>query len=386
MPIRILVVDDEPDVELLFRQRLRRKIRDETYAFVFALNGVDALTKFEQEQDFDLVLSDINMPKMDGLSLLANLKNKSNYLKTIMVSAYGDMKNIRTAMNGGAFDFVTKPIDFSDLEATINKAIGVVNNLKQAERTRKELTHIQRDLAIASQVQKSSIPSDFQAVANRHAVDLHAEMLTAKAVGGDFYDYYSLDDHRLAFVIGDVSGKGMPAALFMSVSKTLLKATMLRGAPLKECVSTVNTLLCQDNARGMFLTLFFGILDLSSKELIYCNCGHNPPAMWKNGGEVELFEKSTNIPLGIREEFEFETIKIGFAKGTVLSLYTDGVTEAINSENQRFGDQRLLEFLRNKSGCSPQQVIHHLIEHVQDFTNGMPQSDDITVLILKNSA
>ena len=212
MPIRILVVDDEPDVELLFRQRLRRKIRDETYAFVFALNGVDALTKFEQEQDFDLVLSDINMPKMDGLSLLANLKNKSNYLKTIMVSAYGDMKNIRTAMNGGAFDFVTKPIDFSDLEATINKAIGVVNNLKQAERTRKELTHIQRDLAIASQVQKSSIPSDFQAVANRHAVDLHAEMLTAKAVGGDFYDYYSLDDHRLAFVIGDVSGKGMPAA------------------------------------------------------------------------------------------------------------------------------------------------------------------------------
>lgn len=209
MPHKILVVDDEPDLELLIKQKFRKEIKDDSFQFVFAHNGVQALESLEEHEDISVVLSDINMPEMDGLTLLQKLHEMNNpLLKSVIVSAYGDMENIRTAMNRGAFDFLTKPIDFNDLDLTVRKTMQHLEVIKSALQSRDELVAVQRDLTTAARIQQSLLPNVFPPFPERNEFEIHAEMITAKNVGGDFYDFYFLDDDRLAFAIGDVSGKG----------------------------------------------------------------------------------------------------------------------------------------------------------------------------------
>ena len=213
MPNKILVVDDEPDLELLVRQKFRRQIRDKEFEFFFAHDGAEALETIRQQPEIDVVLSDINMPVMDGLTLLSRINELNKDLKAVIVSAYGDMQNIRTAMNRGAFDFLTKPIDFQDFETTINKTILESMALRQGAKAREQLTAIQHELGIASQIQQSMLPKNFPPYPDRAEFSLYASMFAAKEVGGDFYDFFLIDHDRLGFVIGDVSGKGVPAAI-----------------------------------------------------------------------------------------------------------------------------------------------------------------------------
>ena len=160
-PFKILVVDDEPDVEPLVLQRMRRQIRAGKYSFVFAQNGIEALEKLQEERDIDMVLSDINMPRMDGLTLLEQIPNVDPDLRAVIISAYGDMKNIRTAMNRGAFDFVTKPIDFEDLEVTIERTLSNIAEWKEALSSRDKLVALQNELEVASSIQQSILPTQF---------------------------------------------------------------------------------------------------------------------------------------------------------------------------------------------------------------------------------
>jgi CheY-like chemotaxis protein len=197
MPVKILVVDDEPDLELVIRQKFRQKIRENQYQFAFVHNGIEALEKLKQNGGFDLVLSDINMPQMDGLTLLVKLNEMNDLLKTVMVSAYSDMKNIRTAMNRGAYDFVIKPIDFQDLEITINKTLQELQTLKQAVEASKKLNHIQQELNVATEIQQSVLPRNFSIFPNGCPFEIYAEMIPAKEVGGDFYDFFLIDKDHL---------------------------------------------------------------------------------------------------------------------------------------------------------------------------------------------
>ena len=158
---KILVVDDEPDVEPMVLQRMRRAIRAGRYEFVFARDGLDALDKLSQEKDIDMVLSDINMPKMDGLALLEQIPKVDPNLRCVIISAYGDMKNIRTAMNRGAFDFVTKPVDFEDLEVTIERTLSHLMEWREALSSRDKLVALQNELDIASNIQQSILPGQF---------------------------------------------------------------------------------------------------------------------------------------------------------------------------------------------------------------------------------
>lgn len=386
MPTKILVVDDEPQLERLILQRLRRKIRDKSYEFTFALNGVEALEKLEEHDDIEIILSDINMPKMDGLTLLSKLDSENKLLKTVMVSAYGDMQNLRTAMNRGAYDFVIKPIDFNDLELTINKATAEIEQLKEAERARHELEHVQKELNIASEVQQAILPRNFSIIPQNAHFELYAEMIPAKEVGGDFYDFFRLGDEHLAFVIGDVSGKGTPAALFMAISRTLLKATALKGMQPKECIEQVNYLLSQDNPRAMFVTLFYGILDFRSGAIEYINAGHNPPVLFNSNGKAEYLSKSKNMALCLLEDFRFESGNTRLDPNDGILLYTDGITEAMDQARNEFSDQRLLDYVQTVASRPVREIVDGVVREVQRFSDGTEQFDDITALAIRRPA
>ena len=382
MPERIMVVDDEPDLESLIQQRFRKKIRANEYEFIFAANGLEALAKLLEYPDICIVLSDINMPEMDGLTLLAKLNELKNpALKTVIVSAYGDMENIRTAMNRGAFDFVTKPVDFVDLETTIQKTIDQLKILRQAQQDHDRLVSIQRDLNIARDIQQAILPKVFPPFPNRKDFDLHASMIAAKSVGGDFYDFFLIDQDRLGVVIGDVSGKGVPAAIFMAVSRTLMRATAIKGLPPEECMDYVNTLLSNESTSSMFVTIFYGILNTVTGEFNYANGGHNPPYIISNS-QVKQLELTNGMALGILEGISYESKKIVLKPSDVLFLYTDGVTEAMDIEQELYSDSRLEKLLATLQSAAVSEMIHRVVSDVHEYSKDVEQSDDITVLAL----
>ena len=378
--VKIMVVDDEVDLEPLIRQKFRRQIRDGIYDFIFAHNGLEALTRLIEFPEIGIILSDINMPEMDGLTLLMKLKELKNPgLKTVIVSAYGDMENIRTAMNRGAFDFLTKPISFDDLEITINKTMDEIMQLRHSMEEHDQLVSIQQDLQTAHEIQQAILPKVFPPFPSRTDFDIYAAMIAAREVGGDFFDFFLIDNDRLGFVIGDVSGKGVPAAIFMAVSRTLIRATGLKGIPAEECMHYVNNLLCNESVSCMFVTVFYGILNTNTGKLEYVNAGHNPPYLLTSKG-LKKVEMTGGTILGCIEDYQYKSRKITLAPGDRLFLYTDGVTEAFTKHNEAYGDERLESFLRQNQDYSIEELVKGVLKEVNDHSMGIPQSDDITLL------
>ncbi len=383
MPTKILVVDDEPDLKMLISQKFRKKVRDHELIFTFAESGVAALHRLQEERDVDLVMTDINMPEMDGLTLLAKLNEQYPQIKSLIVSAYGDMSNIRTALNRGAFDFITKPIDFQDLEITLDKTIQAARAQRQSEQDRDQLVALQRELDVARRIQSAIVPRTFPPFPERKEFEIHAAMIPAREVGGDFYDFFLIDNERLGFVIGDVSDKGVPAALFMAVSKTLLKATALTGVPLEECLQQVNSMLCWDNASAMFVTVFYGILHLRTGEVSYSNGGHNPPFILRANRQIETTETSGSLVLGALPNSSYQAKSTKLLPGEGLFLYTDGVTEATDANYNAFAEKRLQESLQRLHGAALHDMVDRVVEEVKAFSQGAPQADDLTILALR---
>ncbi len=385
MPLKILSVDDEVDLELLLTQHFRRKIRKEEYQFYFAHNGLEALQMLLANPDIDIILSDINMPEMDGLTLLAKLNEMRNPAqKCIMVSAYGDMDNIRQAMNGGAFDFATKPIDLDDLERTIEKAREQIEYIHATQKEHRQLVDIQSDLSVAREIQHAILPRSFKLnIPEADKIDIYASMISAKDVGGDFFDFFPIDDHRIGFTIADVSGKGVPAAIFMAVSRTMIKANGIHGITSSECMKTVNDLLCEESLNSMFVTVFYGILDLITGEIEYTNAGHNCPYILRSDGSVDLISSSNNLVLGAIEGIDFASDRLSLDKGDALVLFTDGVTEAEDVDKNQYGDYRLVQLLKSRLGATSQEIVDAVNSSVRQFTISAEQSDDITLLVLR---
>ena len=385
MPIKILSVDDEMDLELLLTQYFRRKIRKGEYEFVFAHNGLEALAMMVKHPDIEIILSDINMPEMDGLTLLAKVNEMRNpALKVIMVSAYGDMGNIRQAMNNGAFDFATKPIDLDDLSVTIEKAIEQIEYVHRMQKEHTQLESLKGDLAIASEIQQAILPRVFPPFPeDADKLDIAASMTPAKDVGGDFYDFFRVDENRIGFVIADVSGKGIPAAIFMAVSRTLIRATGISGGSPSDCLTYSNKLLAAESVNCMFVTVFYGILDLTTGEVSYCNAGHNPPYVLKKNGEVTPLPMSQDPMVGAIDGIEFHQSTLQLEHGDSLVMFTDGVTEAMNINNEEFGETRLEDTLEDVTMHNCQQMIEAIKSDVAAFVGEAEQSDDITVLALR---
>jgi phosphoserine phosphatase RsbU/P len=381
---KILVVDDEPDLELLIRQRFRKQIRDDELRFEFAQNGLQALQKLEEHRDISVILSDINMPEMDGLTLLEKVAERNNpALKSVIISAYGDMENIRTAMNRGAFDFLTKPIDFGDLELTMRKTMQQLEVISSALMVRDELVAVQRDLSTAARIQQSLLPKTFPPFPDRPEVDLFARMLTAQEVGGDFYDFYFMDDDRLAFAVGDVSGKGIPAAIYMAVCRTLLKAIAHQVEEPGEVLRRLNALLIPESDAHTFVTVFYGVLNVRTGVVLYGSGGHNPPYVVRADGAVEQVPMCDGALLGKILKVDFETKQLQLRPGDAMFLYTDGVSEAMDPDMNMYEESRLEAYLATAAGSSIENLVQGSIADLKKHTRDALQSDDITVLMLR---
>ncbi|MCU1259343.1 MAG: response regulator receiver modulated serine phosphatase [Bryobacterales bacterium] len=383
MAFKILVVDDEPDVELLIRQTFRRKIRDGEFDFEFALNGEEALAKLNDDASIDIVMSDINMPVMDGLTLLSRLSTMDRVLRTVMVSAYGDMQNIRIAMNRGAYDFLTKPIDFEDFEITIQKTIREIKGVRDGHHARKQLEAINSELSVAARIQQSMLPRRFPPFPDRSEFEVYAEMQPASSVGGDFYDFFLIDGERFGFVIGDVSGKGVPAALFMAATRTLLRATAMQAASAAECIRYVNKVLARQSDGPTFVTLFYGILDTRSGQVDYCNAGHHPPYVVSPRVGLRKAADGGGTIAGIDERAHYEGGSVLLAPGESLVLFTDGALEAFDSAGEMFDEERIEQALNSFAHADVEQIVKGLMREVRGFVGAASASDDMTALAVR---
>ena len=246
-----------------------------------------------------------------------------------------------------------------------------------------EKQRIQESLKLAADIQMGMLPKDFPAFPDRDDFDLFASIIPAKEVGGDFYDFFLIDDDHLCFVIGDVSGKGVPAALFMAVTKTHVAASTIPGKEPSDILIRANYELCKENDQGMFCTIFYGILNTKTGEVHYSNGGHNPPYLMRADGSNEQLEGTEGIALGVMDGMDFGVNTLTLGKGEAIYLYTDGVNEAMDANGKEYSYERLEEFLKMSKGQSITEIVNGSLDDVSGFVKNAEQSDDITVLAVR---
>ena len=255
-----------------------------------------------------------------------------------------------------------------------------IRNLKIATAAREK---IESELQIAHDIQQDIIPKIFPPLPHRSDFDIYAILEPAKEVGGDLYDFFFIDDDLLAFAIGDVSGKGVPASLFMAITVTLLRAKAQKGLKVNEIVGSINAALCKDNTNSMFVTFFLGILDLKSGEINYCNAGHNYPYILQDGNKLDCLEFTHGTPLGLYENTTYKSSTVYLNINEKIVLYTDGITEAMDKTGKWFSDGRLEKILQETTDdYSAREITDCLLEETKSFADGAEQSDDITILVL----
>jgi sigma-B regulation protein RsbU (phosphoserine phosphatase) len=256
-------------------------------------------------------------------------------------------------------------------------------NVKELMETTATKERIESELQIAHNIQMGILPKEFPPFPDRHEFEIYATLEPAKEVGGDLYDFFFVDGDHLCFAVGDVSGKGVPAALFMTVSKTLIKMEATKGLGTAEVLSRVNRHLAHDNPSIMFVTIFLGLLNVRTGELEYSSGGHDPPYIVRTSGDAEPLELTDGVLLGVEEDFAYQSKKILLQKGETIFLYTDGVTEAKNPDDQLFSDERLQQMLSRFQQKGATDIIHTIRSEIEIFSEGTPQYDDITMLALK---
>ncbi len=266
--------------------------------------------------------------------------------------------------------------EFSSLSDDINSTVSTLK-----EYIAETAARIDQELEYAKEIQHSALPSTFPPYPDQDHFDIYAQMFTAKEVGGDFYDFYMLDEYTIAFLIADVSGKGIPAALFMMTAKTTIKDLAERGLPVNEILREANEKLCKGNEAGMFVTACMGILDLRTGKLQFSNAGHNPPLMKHRDGTFEYLRVKAGFVLAGMEGVRYRLNEYTLHPGDRIFFYTDGVTEATNEEKKLYGEERLRNFMNSRSELASREMLHALKADIDFFVGKAPQFDDITMLM-----
>ena len=270
-----------------------------------------------------------------------------------------------------------KPKEFAQLASTFDK---MTTDIKEIT---KDKAKIISELSIAKSIQESSLPNIFPPFPDVKEFDIFASMDAAKEVGGDFYDFFFIDETKFMFLIADVSGKGIPAALFMMTAKTLISNLAQSYNSPEELVKNINKKICKNNKQGFFITMLAGIVNIQTGELNLINCGHNLPLIKRAKENYEYLQLNSNIALGIFEDADFEIYKTVMNPGDIIYTYTDGVTEATDTNNEMYGETRLNDCLNTITELNPAIISQKLKTSLKEYTNSAPQSDDITMLIFK---
>ncbi len=255
--------------------------------------------------------------------------------------------------------------------------------IKDLRETTAAKERIESELQIARDIQMSILPKIFPPFPDRKELEIHATMRPAKEVGGDFYDFFFVDDDHLFFSLGDVSGKGVPASLFMAVTKTFLRATVDIGIEPDYVMTYVNNKLCEGNDSCMFVTMICGVLNVRTGEVFCADGGHNPSLYIRLPDEVEFMDLPRSMALGVMEEMQYKMKQFVMRPGETIFMYTDGVTEAMNVNNELFSDERLKDDMFRMKELSVRQICDNMMESIDDFARGAPQADDITMLVLR---
>ncbi len=255
--------------------------------------------------------------------------------------------------------------------------------IKKVSTVMAEKERIGAELHVATQIQSNMLPSIFPPFPERKEFDIYASMDPAKEVGGDFYDFFLVDEDHLALVMADVSGKGVPAALFMVIAKTLLKNRAQMGGSPKEVLETVNNQLCENNDADMFVTVWLGIYEISTGIMRAANAGHEYPAVCRKDGKFELYKDPHGLVLAYVEGFQYQEYEFILHGGDTLFLYTDGVAEATNEANELYGTERMIAALNKKAGSAPGELLVQVRKDIDAFVKEAPQFDDITMLALR---
>ena len=315
-----------------------------------------------------LILLGILIPALLYLSLNKYVMKPINVLTDIANKiGRGEDVNIK----------IEKPEEFAQLASTYDKMTKDIKTITH------EKARISSELSIAKTIQESSLPNIFPPYPEKDEFDIYATMEPAKEVGGDFYDFFFIDETKFMFLIADVSGKGVPAALFMMTVKTLINNISQMDYTPKQLIEIINKKICETNEQGFFVTVLSGIVDIETGKISLINCGHNLPLLKRQNGRYEYLQLKPNVPLGVFGGTDFEIYEAVLEPGDIIYTYTDGVTESINTDEQMYGETRLCDCLNNIEETDTMTIAQKVKSSIKEFTNQAPQSDDITMLIFK---
>jgi sigma-B regulation protein RsbU (phosphoserine phosphatase) len=365
-PYRVLVCDDQPDV----RDAMQLLLKGQGYEAV-TVDSPRALLRQARSDDFDLILADLNYTRdttsgEEGLDMLAGLEAQGNTAPVIVMTAWGSIDLAVEAMRRGACDFVQKPWDNQRVLASIRKQAG-------SERSR------QSELEIAASVQQQLFPRKMQKL---RTIDYAGQCVAARGVGGDYYDFLDMGDDSLGFVLADVSGKGVPAALLMANLQACFRTQAGSGFRRPaDLLKAVHSHFYTSTSSDRFATLFFGSYNDRTRRMRYVNCGHCAPLLLRAGGELTRLEPTATM-LGAFEEWSCTEEEVSLDPGDVLLLYSDGVTEAANSAGDDFGEDRLVRTLRETTAQAADDVTREIINAVSTFGESSP-GDDITLVAIR---
>ena len=367
---RILIVDDaKTNIDILVEA-----LRGE-YKLSVAIDGAAALRSVEKSPP-DLVLLDIVMPGIDGYEVCRRLRaqESTRELPIMFLSSLEDVRDKTRGFEAGGNDYLTKPFEVLEVKARVRsllKAKSYTDAVREA---------MARDLRIAREIQMGILPTDLAAATLHSDLDVHAIIEPAQKVGGDLYEVLRASDDRLVVALGDVSGKGIPAALFMAVTVTVLRTLARHIVDPAEILTRLNDELAERNPRGMFVTMQCLIFDLAQRRVSFAGAGHHQLAIVSPGRRPRLACASSGRPAGLMAFNPIEGETLPLEPGDTFVLFSDGVSEAMNAADEFYGEERLLATLSAGAGASAEDTVTRVLTDVRAFVAGAKQSDDIAVL------
>ncbi len=370
---RVLIVDDvKANVDVLVAA-----LRDE-FKLSVALNGESALRSAEKAPP-DLVLLDIMMPGMDGYEVCRRLRasEPTREVPVMFLSSLEDVANKARGFEAGANDYLTKPFEVLEVQARVR---SLLKAKAYSDAVKEKLAN---ELRIAREIQLGILPLEISSWTHETGLDIHAVMEPALEVGGDLYEVLRVCDDRVVVVVGDVSGKGIPAALFMAVTTTLIRVVADGLERPEQILLRVNDFLAAQNPQNLFVTIACAVFHLRDKKVAYASAGHPSPVLLRSGIAPSLPFDTTGIPAAITAGTEITSESLDLQDGDALIFYTDGVTEAFNAQGEQFGEERLLAHLKERAGQSAADLVKCTLEAIRAHAGGDPQSDDITIVAVR---